>query len=388
MSESRHGTESRGERDGETISSRYTAFVGFTFAAVVAGSFTNYSEVLFDPLARPFAFLALLNLYVLVLLSWAGYSQSVGKYPYTDDALSVVRLGADFLVVVVYAFLLRTIGSFGQTRPVEAFVFGYVLVFLAYIASGRLRVMEYDRRASKQNPLECTVCAYGLLYLGYVLVTTLLTLSPVVAAAVDVVTLALTLVLYLAWRYRRDIGGELGSNFADSLWVPSACASPGTLTVVTGLPGVGKTTVAGGLAAQRDAAHLQTDRTRKDLFGDPDYTDEETRATYAAVLSEARARLGHGEDVVLDGTFKHRGYRAYAAELAAEAGGSFDLVAVECDADVVRRRLEERVDGASDADVAVYERMREEFDPVETEHRVVDNSERLAETRRVVESLA
>jgi len=132
---------------------------------------------------------------------------------------------------------------------------------------------------------------------------------------------------------------------------------PGDLVVVCGLPGVGKTTVAERIAGHLDARVLRTDVIRKQLFPDPEYTDEEAARVYAELLARARDRVRDGESVVLDATFANGEFRDDVRAVADRAADRFELVKVECDEDVVRRRIRAR-DGISDADFDVHLRDR------------------------------
>lgn len=165
-------------------------------------------------------------------------------------------------------------------------------------------------------------------------------------------------------------------------------ADPGSppLVVVCGVPGAGKTTVAELVADRVDADLLRTDVVRKELFDGPEYGDGETEAVYDELFDRAAGKLERGRAVVLDGTFRRRAHRERAAELAEAHGLPLECVRVECDPEVARERVRDREDDASDAGVAVHERIREEFEPLAREHRVVDNSGSLAATRRQVEA--
>ncbi|MFC7177471.1 AAA family ATPase [Halosegnis marinus] len=152
-----------------------------------------------------------------------------------------------------------------------------------------------------------------------------------------------------------------------------------TLVVVCGLPGAGKTTVAEEVADRLDAAMLRTDVVRKELFSDPDYTDAEAEAVYDELFARAADALADG-NVVLDATFRTRGFREGARATADRAGADFRLVSVECDDAVARERIRSRTDDESDADIRVYELFRDEYEPVERADLVVDNSGALPET--------
>ena len=166
----------------------------------------------------------------------------------------------------------------------------------------------------------------------------------------------------------------------------SGSPSPPALVVVCGLPGVGKSTVAGVVSDRLEASRLRTDVVRKELFDDPAYTDAETATVYDELLVRARDRLVDGHSVVLDGTFRRRDWRAEARDLAGDFGAGFRLLRVECPEPVVERRIVER-DGVSDADLEIHRQFRDRFEPVEMDHVVVDNSGSEAETRRQVDAV-
>ena len=157
--------------------------------------------------------------------------------------------------------------------------------------------------------------------------------------------------------------------------------------VVTGLPGVGKTTVSRALAAQLDAQLVRTDVVRTACIDDPQYTPSERAAVYDEVFDRARDALSRGEAVILDGTFRRRVDRKQAVEVAAEAGATLGVVAVECDESTVEARIRAREDDASDADVAVHRQFRERYDPIELPHATVDNSGELDATRAQIDAL-
>ncbi|MFC7069518.1 AAA family ATPase [Halobaculum lipolyticum] len=158
------------------------------------------------------------------------------------------------------------------------------------------------------------------------------------------------------------------------------------LVVVCGLPGAGKTTVAEAAADRLGATLVRTDVVRKELFPEPTYTDEESRRTYEAVFERAGAALAAGEPIVLDGTFRRADRRDRARAVADDRGVPFRLVRVTCEEAVAKSRIRAREGDASDADVAVYDRLREEFEPID-DPVVVDNTGDLAGTLARVREL-
>lgn len=157
------------------------------------------------------------------------------------------------------------------------------------------------------------------------------------------------------------------------------------LVVYCGLPGVGKSTVSRYTAEQLDAARYRSDEVRQDLFDEPEYTEQETRTTYEALLERARSDLEAGQDVVVDATFNQAGERDRAAAVAERAGAAVEFVRVVCPPEIVRERIRARTGDASEANLEVYREHRETFEPLEREHVTIDNSGTLEESREQVD---
>jgi predicted kinase len=158
------------------------------------------------------------------------------------------------------------------------------------------------------------------------------------------------------------------------------------LVAVCGLPGVGKSTVAEYMTDKLDAKRLRTDVVRQDLFDDPEYTSEERHAVYEELYERSRELLEDGAAVVLDATFAEKRHRDAVAAVARDCAVEYLLVKVVCERSIVERRIVAR-DDISDADLDVYQWFRDEFDPIETDHVTIDNSESKAKTRKQVEAL-
>jgi aminoglycoside phosphotransferase family enzyme/predicted kinase len=174
------------------------------------------------------------------------------------------------------------------------------------------------------------------------------------------------------------------------------------LTLVGGLPGTGKSTLSVDLAAQLGWTVLRSDELRKDVLGIPHtepaaaaygegaYGDRVTDATYTVLLERARALLAMGEPVILDASWNSADRRNGARALAEAAHA--DLVELRCEAPraVVRRRLEDRASrgtDASDATVAIADRMATEADPWPEAIRIgtgTDRADATAQARAVL----
>lgn len=162
---------------------------------------------------------------------------------------------------------------------------------------------------------------------------------------------------------------------------------------MTGLSGTGKSTLARDLARATGAVFLDTDVIRKDaayLAGDLDasrgkdiYTPAWTQRTYDRMIGEGSEVVRQGGIAILDGTFLDRALRDQAAEAARDLEVPFVMVEVQCDEDVVFRRLDARVRDprrTSDAGIQIHLRQRERMRtdppglPDGTLHVVVDTT--------------
>lgn len=159
------------------------------------------------------------------------------------------------------------------------------------------------------------------------------------------------------------------------------------MVIVSGLPGVGKSTVSEMISRRIGAEHLRTDSVRDDLFQEPQYDSEENRATYRELCSRAADELERGNSVVLDATFSDRSRREDARELAQSTGSDVLFLKVKASEEVVEERLASRQDDASEADYRVYREKKQSFDELPENVDVIDNSGQLRETRRAVENV-
>lgn len=138
------------------------------------------------------------------------------------------------------------------------------------------------------------------------------------------------------------------------------------LIVVCGLPGSGKSYFASHLAQRLGAAYLSSDALRGELIREPRYSRAEKERVYKALMAKASDNLRAGKTVVLDATFHAAARRQKVTQFAAESGHAPHWIEVFAAEPILRARLaKERSD--SDADYAVHEKIKQEFDPL-TEH--------------------
>jgi aminoglycoside phosphotransferase family enzyme/predicted kinase len=138
------------------------------------------------------------------------------------------------------------------------------------------------------------------------------------------------------------------------------------LVLVAGLPGTGKSTLAGALGRQAGFEVIRSDAVRKDLAGDLQraerYSPDWNRRTYAECLRRAEAFLFEGRRVLVDANFRRREQRQPFQKLAARSAVPALLLVCRAVPDVIRQRLQQRQGDVSDADWSVYQQLASEWE--------------------------
>jgi uncharacterized protein len=142
-----------------------------------------------------------------------------------------------------------------------------------------------------------------------------------------------------------------------------------TIVLVGGLPGTGKSALAGALADRLGWTVLSSDRIRKELADLPAarpahagyrrgiYAPSVTKRTYAELVRRAAELASHGESVILDATWVSAEYRAVAAAMADRTAADLFQLRCAAPAAVTEERIRRRTDGLSDAYPEVAARM-------------------------------
>ena len=135
------------------------------------------------------------------------------------------------------------------------------------------------------------------------------------------------------------------------------------LILFAGLPGTGKTTLARAYSEAIGAVHLNSDVLRRDLGLMGDYRPEAKAHVYTNLLARAREALLQGKTVVVDSTFYKAAIRQPFLELANACKIPVYWIETTASETVLRQRLSRpRLD--SEADFAVYETIRAQFEPL------------------------
>lgn len=148
--------------------------------------------------------------------------------------------------------------------------------------------------------------------------------------------------------------------------------------VVFGLPGSGKSFFAQKLAEKMDAGYVNTDRLRRELFEERSYTEREKSIVYEKMLDEMKRHTRENKNLVLDGTFHKRKTREMFTN---EIKGRKQIIFIEikADDDVIRERLK-KPRQYSEADFEVYKLIRQQNEPMEEPHLILQSTNKNIET--------
>ncbi len=153
----------------------------------------------------------------------------------------------------------------------------------------------------------------------------------------------------------------------------------GSLLIMAGLPGAGKSSIVKQLAAWCDFVVIQTDSVRKWTSDNPNYSIGGTASVYDICYALIAKRLRHGERVIFDATNYLQARRQRAMDLAGLEGSALAICRVQASQQETYKRLaareQERELSTSDADWVVYQWMVEQQEPLTAPHLILDSSD-------------
>ncbi len=162
--------------------------------------------------------------------------------------------------------------------------------------------------------------------------------------------------------------------------LPGPAAHP-ALIIVAGLPGTGKSYFSQKLAEKIPAVILESDALRKNLFSHPTYSPAESGRLFEAIHVLIRRLLDRGFSVILDATNLSEKHRETLYTIAERQGAKLIVAYLEASPEVVSERLKMRQGSTankSDADWAVYLKMRGALELIKRPHYVINTAEDIA----------
>ncbi|MGE5634042.1 MAG: AAA family ATPase [Deltaproteobacteria bacterium] len=149
------------------------------------------------------------------------------------------------------------------------------------------------------------------------------------------------------------------------------------IILICGYPGVGKTTLANELGPLINAVILSTDKIRKDLIDKPNYSEEEKKLIYNILLLIAKYLHNSGINCILDATFNNQKAIEDIKKGLNLTDDQFKIVECICPEELIISRIHNRKMGYSDADVSIYRMIKENYEPIQEKHIIVDTSQSL-----------
>lgn len=151
------------------------------------------------------------------------------------------------------------------------------------------------------------------------------------------------------------------------------------VVMLVGPPGSGKSRFARRLGAALGAQVVETDRVRKQLFGEPRYTSGEHAAVYGWCHALIRSAVIVGRPIIFDATNLEERQRRKVYDIADAAGAQLLILWIASPAATIQERLirrREKLDDldASDADWKVYLDLRRRAEPIRRPHMVINTS--------------
>ena len=146
------------------------------------------------------------------------------------------------------------------------------------------------------------------------------------------------------------------------------------IILICGYPGVGKTTLANELASYIDAVVLSSDKVRKELIDKPSYTEEEKSLVYNILLLISKYIHNARINCIIDATFNSQRSREDVKKRLNLGNDQYKIIECICPEDLIISRIQKRKNDYSDADLSIYRRIKEIYEPIKESHITVDTS--------------
>lgn len=160
----------------------------------------------------------------------------------------------------------------------------------------------------------------------------------------------------------------------------------GSLLMMVGLPGAGKTALVAALQSLLPCVVISTDWVRWQLFNPPTFAAEEMALVYQVCYQLVAGRLAQGQRVIFDASNYLAVRRQRLLDIARQQGAAVAICHVQANEAATRQRLAQRADGRrqpedwSRADWPIYQWMAGRLEPITEPHLTLDTSAASATT--------
>jgi hypothetical protein len=147
-----------------------------------------------------------------------------------------------------------------------------------------------------------------------------------------------------------------------------------SLIMVVGLPGTGKSTFSHALAVHLGARHLNSDVIRAELGLRGQYSPVVKAKVYGELRARTATLLNAGATVIVDATLYREALRRPYAELAHRSGCPISWIELRTGEEAIKERVS-RQRPYSEADMAVYEKIKALYEPLEAHHLILETDD-------------
>lgn len=144
------------------------------------------------------------------------------------------------------------------------------------------------------------------------------------------------------------------------------------IILVRGLPGSGKTTLANKLGDELGCPVISSDKVRKRVIKNPEYTSEESEFVYNLMMDMAN-NIKVVDSCILDATFIDESGDS-TSEVMNKIGKAI-IIECNCPEEIILDRLRNRKDDYSDADESIYFEMKKRYKSTLNQHMTIDTSD-------------
>lgn len=144
------------------------------------------------------------------------------------------------------------------------------------------------------------------------------------------------------------------------------------IIIVFGLPGTGKSFFARRLATAVDAAYYNTDLVREQMQKKGKYSVDDKEKVYDALAHLVKESIKTHQYVIADGTFSKNKYRQPLNKVAKEQNTDLCWIRTQADDATIRARVSKQREH-SEADYAVYQKVKAEFEKADFPHLQLDS---------------